>query len=262
MSRALLRSVLELRAAPSPRLLFRTLTTSTTTPHAAQPSEPRLFNQTTPNIDPPPPSEITTATATTSTSDSAPPHFNFRGVVPPRLHPSRYTPRHQPHNPPPELLPKSPPPPPPTTPTLDPSVATLLPLLAAQPAHYVTVHIHGRPYLVTAGDTVKLPFRMPGVAPGDVLRLNRASVLGSRDYTLKGAPWVDERLFAVRAVVTGTETEPPRLMIKKRRRCRRKRRVVSQHWYTTLTISEVKVCRDADAGVEPAEEGLVEEETD
>ncbi|KAK1829891.1 ribosomal protein L21-like protein [Podospora conica] len=244
MSRALLRSVPELRAA-APRLALRTLTTSTTTPHAAAPSSPRLFNQTPPNIDPPPPTDAAAIT----------PVFNHRGTVPSRLHPSRYQPKHQPHNPPPELLPKSAPPPPAPAP-LDPSVSTLLPLLAAQPAHYVTVHIHGRPYLVTAGDTVKLPFRMPGVAPGDVLRLNRASVLGSRDYTLKGAPWVDERLFAVRAVVTGTETEPPRLLIKKRRRCRRKRRVVSQHWYTTLTISEVKVCRNADSEVGPVgEEG-------
>jgi hypothetical protein len=37
------------------------------------------------------------------------------------------------------------------------------------------------------GDTVRLPFLMQGVEPGDVLRLNRAINLGSRDYTLKAA---------------------------------------------------------------------------
>src|SRR5262245_18319163 len=62
---------------------------------------------------------------------------------------------------------------PPTTPAprlappLTHSVRTLLPLLAAQPAHWASAHIHGRPYLVTAGDSVRLPFKMPGVVPGD-----------------------------------------------------------------------------------------------
>lgn len=86
---------------------------------------------------------------------------------------------------------------------------------------------------------------MPGAEPGDVLRLNRASVLGSRDFTLKGEPWVDERLFECRAIVTGTEQEPVRVMIKKKRRCRRKKHVYSQHRYTMLTISELKVVTDA-----------------
>lgn len=120
----------------------------------------------------------------------------------------------------------------------------LLPLLAAQPGHYITVHIHGRAYLVTEGDSVRLPFKMPGVAPGDVLRLTRASALGSRDFTLRGAPYVDDRLFECRAVVTGTESEPMRVKIKKKRRCRRAKHVRSKHRYTMLRISEVKVCRD------------------
>jgi large subunit ribosomal protein L21 len=107
------------------------------------------------------------------------------------------------------------------------------------------VHIHGRAYLVTEGDSVRLPFKMPGVVPGDVLRLNRASALGSRDFTLQGAPYVDERLFECRAVVTGTESEPMRIKIKKKRRCRRTKHVRSKHRYTMLRISELKVCRDA-----------------
>ena len=34
---------------------------------------------------------------------------------------------------------------------------------------------------------MRLPFQMQGVEPGDVLRLNRATHLGSREYTLKAA---------------------------------------------------------------------------
>ncbi|KAF7191213.1 Homocitrate dehydratase, mitochondrial [Pseudocercospora fuligena] len=65
------------------------------------------------------------------------------------------------------------------------SVRDLLPVLQAQSPHYITAHIHGFPYLLTEGDTVRLPFLMHGVEPGDVIRLNRAINLGSRDLTLK-----------------------------------------------------------------------------
>lgn len=125
--------------------------------------------------------------------------------------------------------------------SLSPSVKELLPLLAAQPSHFISAHIHGRPYLVTAGDIVRLPFRMPGVVPGDVLRLNRASSLGSRDYTLKGAPYVDERIFECRARVLGTEAEPMRIKEKTKRRNRRVRTVRSKHKFTILRIAELKV---------------------
>ena len=71
--------------------------------------------------------------------------------------------------------------------------------------------------------------------------MNRASVLGSRDYTLKGEPYVDERLFECRAVVLGTEAEPMRIMIKKKQRNRRKKHVRSKHKYTVLRISDVRI---------------------
>ncbi|WYZ42824.1 hypothetical protein EsH8_VI_000523 [Colletotrichum jinshuiense] len=127
-----------------------------------------------------------------------------------------------------------------TTPISE-SVQAVLPFLAAQPNHYITFHIHGRPYLVQPGDSVRLPFKMPGVVPGDILRLNRASVIGSRDYTLKGSPFIDERVFECRAVITGAESEPMRLKTKTKRRNRRVKTVKSKHRYTTLTISELKI---------------------
>lgn len=70
---------------------------------------------------------------------------------------------------------------------LSQSVRDLLPLLQAQGSHFITAHIYDRPYLITQGDTVRLPFLMKGVEPGDVLRLNKASNIGSRDYTLKAS---------------------------------------------------------------------------
>ena len=139
---------------------------------------------------------------------------------------------------------------PPPTPIAD-SVKNLLPFLAAQPGHYITVHIHGFPYLVQEGDEIRLPFRMPGVQAGDVLRLNRASILGSRDYTMKGAPTIDERVFECRATVTGTESEPLRIKVKKKRRQRRSRTVKSKHRYTILRISELNINNVEDISEEP-----------
>jgi large subunit ribosomal protein L21 len=121
------------------------------------------------------------------------------------------------------------------------SVKELLPLLRTQPSHYITAHIHARPYLITQGDIVRLPFKMPHVGPGDVLRFNRASAIGSRDYTLKGAPYLDERIFECRATVLGTEGEPVRVKEKTKRRNRKVKTVRSKHKFTVLRISELRI---------------------
>ena len=70
---------------------------------------------------------------------------------------------------------------------ISPEVREMLPLLRAQGPHYISAHIHAQPYLLTRGDTLRLPFYMKGVEPADVIRLDRATHLGSRDYTLKAA---------------------------------------------------------------------------
>ncbi|KAK4182693.1 ribosomal protein L21-like protein [Podospora australis] len=214
MSRALLRSVLELRATtrPSSVLLPSSRTLAAAAPATSPAAAARFLHQTTQQVEPtqpqppppPPPPSASQPSTTTIPSQTQPPQ--------------------QP---------------------IPASVRTLLPLLAAQPGgHYITVYIQGQSYLVTEGDSVRLPFKMPGVAPGDVLRLNRAVALGSRDFTLKGSPYVDERLFECRAVVTGTESEPMRVKIKKKQRCRKTKHVYSKHKYTILRISELKVCKD------------------
>ena len=96
---------------------------------------------------------------------------------------------------------------------------------------------------------VRLPFRMPDVQPGDVLRLNRASMIGSRDYTLKGAPYVDESLFECRAVILGVESEPMRIMEKTKRRNRKVKTVKSKHKYTEMAIKELRVVEPSGRGI-------------
>ncbi|KAI9374776.1 ribosomal protein L21-like protein [Aspergillus egyptiacus] len=121
------------------------------------------------------------------------------------------------------------------------SLLETLPLLTSQKPHYITAHLHDRPYLLTEGDHLRLPFRMPDVKPGDILRFNRASILGSRDFTLKGAPYVDERLFECRVRVMGVDSEPLRVKEKTKRRRRHVQRITSKHRYTLLRVMQVKV---------------------
>ncbi|KEF58419.1 uncharacterized protein A1O9_06345 [Exophiala aquamarina CBS 119918] len=139
---------------------------------------------------------------------------------------------------------------------LSKSLQELLPKLHAQKPHYITAHVHRFPYLLTEGDILRLPFHMKDVHPGDVLRLNRASIIGSRDYTLKaglsstesydtkrtGEPnYLDERLFELRLRVMGLETGPMMEMEKKKRRNRHRKVVHSKHKYTMLRVMQIKV---------------------
>ncbi len=133
---------------------------------------------------------------------------------------------------------------------------SLLPKLHAQQPHYIVAHIHRFPYLITEGDTLRLPFHMKSVSPGDILRFNRASVIGSREYTLKagtsntesydakrtGEPnYLDERLFECRVRIMGIETQPMEFKEKKKQRNRHRKIVKSKHKYTLCRVMEVKV---------------------
>lgn len=137
---------------------------------------------------------------------------------------------------------------------ITPTIRELLPLLHTQVAHYMTSHIHGRPYLITKGDTIRLPFLMPNVRPGDILRLNRATHIGSRDYTLKAPEpakgnadhtkkmfYLDERMYTCRARVVGVESEPLRVEEKTKRRQRHVKHVKSKLRFTVLRISDLEV---------------------
>lgn len=88
------------------------------------------------------------------------------------------------------------------------SLRNLLPHLIGQAPFYVKIYIHGKPYLVTAGDTLRLPFLMHGVRPGDVLRLDRATLLGSRDYTMRaGQPTPTGTSSTIQALEQATDTD-------------------------------------------------------
>ena len=100
--------------------------------------------------------------------------------------------------------------------------------------------------MITEGDSIRLPFLMPEAPIGTILRLNRASILGSRDFTFRGDPWIDEQHFLCRAIVTAIEQEPERVKIKKKQRNRKTKKVKSQHKFTVLRIMEAKVRLEGD----------------
>lgn len=143
-------------------------------------------------------------------------------------------------------------------PTLKPP-PPLLTSLAAQPPHYIIAHLHARPYLLTAGDKLRLPFYLANAPIGTILRFNRASALGSRDYTYRGSPWVDERFFVCRMRVMGVEGEPMRVVKKTKRRQRHVKTVKSKMRFTILRCVELRILGDGKEEVEDTEDPDLEE---
>lgn len=96
---------------------------------------------------------------------------------------------------------------------------------------------------------------MPHAPPGTTIRLTRASVLGSRDYTLRGAPYVDEALFVCRAVVVGVEGEPMRVVRKTKQRQRKVKSKMSKMRFTVLRVKELTVLPGGEGEGEGEDEG-------
>ncbi|KAG1051209.1 hypothetical protein G6F43_006565 [Rhizopus delemar] len=78
--------------------------------------------------------------------------------------------------------------------------ATLIQKLREQLRYYAVADIAGRPFLITKNDKV-IVNRLKDVKVGDVLKLDKVRELGSKDYTLKGTPYVPEHIFDINATV-------------------------------------------------------------
>ena len=141
------------------------------------------------------------------------------------------------------------------------SSLALLPVLAAQPPHYIIVRIHQRPYLLTYGDSLRLPFNLHNAPPGTILRLTRASALGSRDYTFRGKPFVNEKFFVCRVQVVGVEGEPMRVIEKTKRRQRHVKTAKSKMRYTVVRCVELRILTEAEAEAESGRRDKLNEPT-
>lgn len=120
------------------------------------------------------------------------------------------------------------------------SDSSLIQKLRDQLRHYAIVDITGRPFLVTKNDKV-IVNRLKDVKVGDVLKLDKVRELGSKDYTLKGSPYVAENIFDIQATVIEHTKSKLIKIVKKKRRKNYKRTIEHKQTHTVLRISNVDV---------------------
>ncbi|ORY93501.1 ribosomal protein L21-like protein [Syncephalastrum racemosum] len=118
--------------------------------------------------------------------------------------------------------------------------ASLLQKLREQIRYYAVADIAGRPFLVTKNDKV-IVNRLNDVKVGDVLKLNRVRELGSKDYTIKGSPYVSEQYYNITATVIEQPKSKLIRIVKKKRRKNYKRTIEHKQTHTVLRISDVDV---------------------
>lgn len=105
---------------------------------------------------------------------------------------------------------------------------------------YAVFRIHNRPYLVTEGDKVILPFKMKQAEVGDILRLTDVITLGSRNFTLKDNP-IDPSLYNLKATVIEKTKRKFEIREVTKRRNRRVRHAKRKGDLTILRISKLEV---------------------
>lgn len=105
---------------------------------------------------------------------------------------------------------------------------------------YATFRIHNRPYLVTKGDIVTLPFKLKQGEVGDVLNLTDVICIGSRNYKVVDEPLSPE-LYTISATIIEKTKRPYKVREVTKRRNRKVRHAISKGDLTLLRISELKL---------------------
>ena len=113
--------------------------------------------------------------------------------------------------------------------------------LRLQPQHYAKVQVDGKAYTLTKGDLLHLPTRLKQTQIGDTLRLTHATMIGSRDFTIRGKHYVRDNLFECLVTVVEHTKQPMLRTIKRKRRNRHVKQIESKQPYTVLRVSELKV---------------------
>jgi len=112
--------------------------------------------------------------------------------------------------------------------------------IRSQLRYYAVAEIVGRPYLITKNDLV-IVNRLNDVELGDILSLDKVRELGSKDYTLKGSPYLNEAFYTIHATVIEHPKSKMIEIIKKKRRKNYQRRLTHKQTHTVLRISELDV---------------------
>ncbi|PVF99887.1 hypothetical protein CPB86DRAFT_730578 [Serendipita vermifera] len=127
-----------------------------------------------------------------------------------------------------------------TTTTLASSVSTAKELLRSQPSHYVIATVVGKRLILTPRDLVTVP-RLKDVGVGDVLQLNAIEELGSREYTLRGSPYIPEDVVSVSATVVEHTKGSMERIVKFKRRKGYKKTIRHKQTYTRLRINDINI---------------------
>ncbi|KAJ2487309.1 hypothetical protein IWW37_005308 [Coemansia sp. RSA 2050] len=114
--------------------------------------------------------------------------------------------------------------------------------LRDQQKYYATVVIKGRPFTVTQNDIIVMD-RIQELELGDSLALNQVTELGSRDYTIKGQPFIDSSLFKIEATVIEHPDGKLFTVTKKKRRTAHQKVTYHRNRHTMLRVSTIDVAK-------------------
>ena len=115
------------------------------------------------------------------------------------------------------------------------SATSALTLIRSQPSQYAVTAVAGRKYLLAPRDLLTVP-RLNDVAVGDVLELDNVHELGSREYTLRGAPYLSPEVVKITATVVEHTKGQLERIVKKKRRKGYKKTIQHKQTYTRLRI--------------------------
>ncbi|KAL1930023.1 hypothetical protein VTP01DRAFT_1177 [Rhizomucor pusillus] len=126
------------------------------------------------------------------------------------------------------------------TAAIDSTTKSLVNKLRDQLRYFAVAEIAGRPFLITKNDKV-IVNRLNDVKVGDVIKLDRVRELGSKDYTVKGSPYVNESFYDITATVIEQTKSKLIRIVKKKRRKNYKRTIEHKQTHTVLRISKLEV---------------------
>ncbi|PVU93604.1 hypothetical protein BB559_003231 [Furculomyces boomerangus] len=109
-----------------------------------------------------------------------------------------------------------------------------------QPNHFATVIIKGRPFTVTKRDLVVMD-RIKDLKVGDVIKLTQITELGSKDFTIKGSPYINPELVNLQATVVEHPESSLMTIFKKKRRKGYQRTLKHKNQHTLLRVTELEV---------------------
>jgi large subunit ribosomal protein L21 len=120
------------------------------------------------------------------------------------------------------------------------STADALALIRSQPSRYIVATLGGRKHILAPRDLLTVP-RIRAVNVGDVVALSAIHELGSREYTLRGNPFISPSSgVRVHATVVEHTKGAMEFIFKKKRRKGYQKLIQHKQPYTRLRIGEIE----------------------